>query len=307
MSTEGDTAMAVSATDRATKRAGEKAGEKVRAKVTDKARDNAAGTVAAPSGEGIRLSGVNKTYQGRNGEVHALSDVNLHIGQGEFISLVGRSGCGKTTLLRILAGLQAPTSGVVESDGHPVWTGSGRSTEALSKFGVVFQEANLFPWFTIRDNIALPLKLRGVSKAKRRERADDLCEMVGLAGFEKALPKELSGGMRQRAAIARALSYEPSVLLMDEPFGALDALTRDKMNLELQSIHEASGATVVFVTHSIQEAVFLADRVVLLTPRPGRIRSVTPVALDRPRSLDTESTGEFQEIVRRLRHELDEE
>jgi NitT/TauT family transport system ATP-binding protein len=287
MSTKGETSMAVSAADRATKRAGREAG--------------------APADEGIRLSGVNKTYQGRNGEVHALSDVNLHIGAGEFISLVGRSGCGKTTLLRILAGLQAPTSGVVESDGRPVWTKNGRSTEALAKFGVVFQEANLFPWFTIRDNIALPLKLRGVPKAKRRERADELCQMVGLAGFEKALPKELSGGMRQRAAIARALSYEPSVLLMDEPFGALDALTRDKMNLELQSIHAASGATVVFVTHSIQEAVFLADRVVLLTPRPGRIRSVTDVALDRPRSLDTESTAEFQDIVRGLRHELDEE
>lgn len=257
--------------------------------------------------DGLWLSGVNKTYQGRHGEVHALKDVNLHIRPGEFISLVGRSGCGKTTLLRILAGLQAPTSGVVESDGRPVWSGTGRNSEALAKFGVVFQEANLFPWFTVRDNIALPLKLRGVPKARRRARADELCGMVGLTGFEKALPKELSGGMRQRAAIARALSYEPSVLLMDEPFGALDALTRDKMNLELQSIHAASGATVVFVTHSIQEAVFLADRVVLLSPRPGRIRSVTPVELPRPRSLDTESTREFQDIVRRLRHELDEE
>jgi NitT/TauT family transport system ATP-binding protein len=261
----------------------------------------------ASTKDGLWLSGVTKTYQGRQGEVHALHDVDLHIRPGEFVSLVGRSGCGKTTLLRILAGLQAPTSGVVEADGRPVWRGSGRDSEALAKFGVVFQEANLFPWFTVRDNIALPLKLRGVAKAKRRARAGELCDLVGLSGFENALPKELSGGMRQRAAIARALSYEPSVLLMDEPFGALDALTRDKMNLELQSIHAASGATVVFVTHSIQEAAFLADRVVLLTPRPGRIRSVTAVDFARPRSLDTESTAGFQDIVRTLRHQLDEE
>jgi NitT/TauT family transport system ATP-binding protein len=256
---------------------------------------------------GIRLTGVNKTYLARQGEVLALSDVNLHIKRGEFISLVGRSGCGKTTLLRILAGLQAPSSGTVESDGQAVWSSGRRNDEALSKFGVVFQEANLFPWYTVRDNVSLPLKLRGMSKKARHAQADELCQLVGLGGFENAYPRELSGGMRQRAAIARALSYEPSVLLMDEPFGALDALTRDKMNLELQSIHAAAGATVVFVTHSIPEAVFLADRVVLLTPRPGRIRSVTPVTLDRPRSLETESTPEFQDVVRRLRHELDEE
>lgn len=256
---------------------------------------------------GLRLVGVNKIYQARQGEVIALSDVNLHIRQGEFISLVGRSGCGKTTLLRILAGLHAPSSGTVRVDGRDVWNGSRRNDEALSTFGVVFQEANLFPWFTIADNITLPLKLRGVDKATRRDEAQRLCELVGLVGFEKAYPKELSGGMRQRAAIARALSYQPNVLLMDEPFGALDALTRDKMNLELQSIHAATGATIVFVTHSISEAIFLADRVVLLSPRPGRIRSVTEVNLERPRSLDASSTPEFQKLVRQLRHELDDE
>ncbi|MGP4015900.1 ABC transporter ATP-binding protein [Saccharopolyspora sp. 5N708] len=260
-----------------------------------------------PAGAGLRLVGVNKTYQARRGEVHALSDVNLHIKRGEFISLVGRSGCGKTTLLRILAGLQSPSSGTVEADGRSVWAGSRRNDEALSKFGVVFQDANLFPWYTVRENIGLPLKLRGETKAARRARADELCQLVGLGGFEGAYPQELSGGMRQRAAIARALSYQPSVLLMDEPFGALDALTRDKMNLELQSIHAATGATVVFVTHSITEAVFLADRVVLLTPRPGRIRSVTSVGFERPRSLETESSTDFQNIVRQLRYELDEE
>jgi NitT/TauT family transport system ATP-binding protein len=255
----------------------------------------------------LRVSGVEKVYQARQGEVHALSNINLTIGRGEFVSLVGRSGCGKTTLLRILSGLLPPSSGTVEADGAPIWRGSKRNDEAFRHFGLVFQDANLFPWYTVADNIALPLKLRGVGKRERRARASELCELVGLPGFEKAYPRELSGGMRQRAAIARALSYDPTILLMDEPFGALDALTRDKMNLELQNIHAHAGATVVFVTHSISEAVFLADRVVLLSPRPGRIRSVTPVGVPRPRSLDTESDADFQNIVRELRHQLDEE
>jgi NitT/TauT family transport system ATP-binding protein len=267
-------------------------------------------TASSPAGgttAQLEVSGVDKVYQARRGEVHALSHVDLTIGRGEFISLVGRSGCGKTTLLRILAGLLAPSSGTVTADGESIWRGGKRNDEAFSQFGLVFQDANLFPWYTVADNISLPLKLRGVGKRARRARAAELCELVGLPGFENAYPRELSGGMRQRAAIARALSYDPKILLMDEPFGALDALTRDKMNLELQSIHAQAGATVVFVTHSIPEAVFLADRVVLLTPRPGRIRSVTPVPLARPRSLETETSPEFQTIVRELRHELDEE
>ena len=255
----------------------------------------------------LRVAAVDKTYQARHGEVQALRNINLDIAPGEFVSLVGRSGCGKTTLLRILAGLLAPTAGEVQAGGASIWRGSKRNDEAFQQFGLVFQEANLFPWFTIADNIALPLKLRGVDRKARRARASELCELVGLPGFEKAYPKELSGGMRQRAAIARALSYDPNILLMDEPFGALDALTREKMNLELQNIHAQAGATVVFVTHSISEAVFLADRVVLLSPRPGRIRSITPVSLPRPRSLDTETGAEFQGIVRGLRQELDEE
>ncbi|MBB3675039.1 ABC transporter ATP-binding protein [Modestobacter versicolor] len=261
---------------------------------------------AAPRPQ-LQVSGVNKTYQARRGEVHALSDVNLTIGRGEFISLVGRSGCGKTTLLRILAGLLPPTSGVVEADGESIWRNGKRNDEAFKQFGLVFQDANLFPWYTVAENVSLPLKLRGMGKKARLARAGELCELVGLPGFENAYPRELSGGMRQRAAIARALSYDPTILLMDEPFGALDALTRDKMNLELQNIHAQAGATVVFVTHSIPEAVFLADRVVLLTPRPGRIRSVTPVSLARPRSLVTETSQEFQDVVRVLRSELDEE
>ena len=159
--------------------------------------------------------------------------------------------------------------------GRPLWRGDHRDADALSKLGLVFQDANLFPWYTVEENIGLPLLLRKVDKAERRRRAHELSELVGLQGFEKALPRELSGGMRQRVAIARALSYNPEILLMDEPFGALDAITRDKMNLELQRIAEATKATVVFVTHAIAEAVFLADRVVLLSARPGRIRSIT--------------------------------
>jgi NitT/TauT family transport system ATP-binding protein len=256
----------------------------------------------------LELRDVDKIYKGRRGATtEALRGISLAVRAGEFVSLVGRSGCGKTTLLRILAGLVTPTSGHVLIGGQDLWKGSRRDPAALEKFGMVFQEANLFPWFSIEDNIALPLKLRGVDKRRRRERAAELCELVGLGGFEKAYPRELSGGMRQRAAIARALSYDPSILLMDEPFGALDALTRDRMNLELQRISVVTGATVVFVTHSITEAVFLSDRVVLLSPRPGRIRSVTPVGFPRPRSLDVETETGFQEIVRRLRRELDEE
>jgi NitT/TauT family transport system ATP-binding protein len=223
------------------------------------------------------------------------------------VSLVGRSGCGKTTLLRILAGLISATEGTVLTGGRPLWRGARRDSEAISKLGLVFQEANLFPWYSVEDNIALPLRLRGVGKRARRARARELCEVVGLTGFERSYPRELSGGMRQRVAIARALSYDPSVLLMDEPFGALDALTRDKLNLELQSIASLTGATVVFVTHSITEAVFLSDRVVLLSPRPGRIRSITPVPFERPRSLDIESEAAFQDIVRQLRHQLEED
>jgi NitT/TauT family transport system ATP-binding protein len=255
----------------------------------------------------LDVDSVNKTFETRRGTVEALKNIDLSIARGEFVSLVGRSGCGKTTLLRIMSGLLPPTSGTVSANGRSTWKGTKRDDDAFAQFGLVFQDANLFPWFNVTDNISLPLKLRGVDKKSRTARAKELCELVGLTGFESAYPRELSGGMRQRAAIARALSYNPTVLLMDEPFGALDALTRDRMNLELQAIHAAAGATVLFVTHSISEAVFLADRVVLLSPRPGRIRSITDVELERPRSLETESTEEFQTIIRKLRHELDEE
>jgi NitT/TauT family transport system ATP-binding protein len=171
----------------------------------------------------------------------------------------------------------------------------------------VFQDANLFPWFTVEENIGLPLRLRKADKREQRRRAHELAELVGLRGFEKALPRELSGGMRQRVAIARALSYSPEILLMDEPFGALDAMTRDKMNMELQRIAETTKATVVFVTHSISEAVFLANRVVLLSARPGRIRSITEVDVPRPRTLEVTARSDYHEKVLELRRQLTED
>jgi NitT/TauT family transport system ATP-binding protein len=255
----------------------------------------------------IELDGVCKRYQSQRGSTLALDTLDLSVDREEFIAVVGQSGCGKTTLLRILAGLIAPTEGQVRVAGQPLWDGGRRNDEALAKLGLVFQDANLFPWYSVEENIALPLRLKGVGKRERLARAHELAEVVGLSGFERSYSRELSGGMRQRVAIARALSYSPEILLMDEPFGALDAITRDKMNLELQSIAERTHATVVFVTHAISEAVFLADRVVLLTARPGRLRSVTPVELERPRSLDVQSEPGFQATVKELRHQLVEE
>src|SRR5699024_5892092 len=187
----------------------------------------------------------------------ALADINLNIHKREFISLIGRSGCGKTTLLRIMAGLVSPTAGKISIGGRSLWNGSSVDSSVSSQLGVVFQDANLFPWYDILDNISLPQRLRGVSKERRHHRAQELADLVGLSGFENSYPRELSGGMRQRAAIARALSCNPDLLLMDEPFGALDAMTREHMNLELQRIAIATDATVVFITHDIDEAVSL--------------------------------------------------
>jgi NitT/TauT family transport system ATP-binding protein len=255
----------------------------------------------------IEFEGVTKRYQTRRGSTLALSDISLSVGRKEFVVLIGQSGCGKTTMLRILAGLIQPTEGEVRIEGQQLWHGERREDDALAKLGLVFQEANLFPWYSVEDNISLPLRLRGVGKDERKKRAHELSELVGLKGFERSYPRELSGGMRQRVSIARALSYNPEILLMDEPFGALDAMTRDKMNLELQRIAAATDATVVFVTHSITEAVFLADRVVLLSARPGRIRSVTEVEFDRPREVDVQSDPGFQERVKELRHQLEED
>lgn len=252
----------------------------------------------------ISITGLDKQYRTDHGTTHALSDINLEIAKEEFVSLIGRSGCGKTTLLRIMAGLVPPTSGEVKIAGRALWKGSTPDTSVIRNLGVVFQEANLFPWYDIADNIALPLKLRGMGKRERRARARDLADLVGLGSFLDNYPRELSGGMRQRAAIARALSDGPELLLMDEPFGALDAMTRDKMNLEIQRIALATRATVVFVTHDIEEAAFLGDRVVHLTPRPGRIEQIVPVTEARPRTYEVQTTPAFTHVVAGLRSAL---
>jgi NitT/TauT family transport system ATP-binding protein len=253
----------------------------------------------------IILRAVEKRY-GRQGKlVFALSRTDLSIGKGELVVLLGPSGCGKTTMLRLIAGLITPSAGQIEVAGRNLWNGNRRNQEAVKSLGVVFQDAHLFPWLTVERNIMLPLRLRRLPPAARRARVAELIQLVGISGFETKWPRELSGGMRQRAAIARALSYHPDILLMDEPFGALDAMTRDQMNLELQRIWITTGSTITLVTHSIPEAVFLADRIVLLSPRPGRIETIIEVGFSRPRALALQGLPEFQAIVANLRERLE--
>lgn len=252
------------------------------------------------------LTGVEKWFETAEGRVHALSRTDLEVTAGNLVVVLGPSGCGKTTLLRMVAGLDLPSRGNIRVANRELWRNGRRQQEAAAGLGVVFQDANLFPWLTIERNITLPLELRGVGSAQRAERARQLFALVGIAGFEQRWPRELSGGMRQRAAIARALSYEPAILLMDEPFGALDAMTRDLMNLELQRIWLETRKTILMVTHSIGEAVFLGDRVVLMSPRPGRVDTVVDVTFPRPRALELQSNAAFQAIVTRLRRRLGE-
>ncbi|MEV0327674.1 ABC transporter ATP-binding protein [Micromonospora echinospora] len=226
----------------------------------------------------IRLSGVSRTFTGRSGQVEALRGIDLDVAEGEFVAVLGRSGCGKSTLLRLIAGLLPVTAGQVEVDGRPI-------DRPRQDIAMLFQRPALLPWRNVLDNVLLPVEIFGWSRSKHRQRARDLLEVAGLAGFEKRLPHELSGGMQQRVSLCRSLIAEPRVLLMDEPFSALDALTREELSVELQRVHMENQATIVFVTHSIDEAVLLADRVVVLSPRPGRIRKVVDVDIPRPRSL----------------------
>ncbi len=232
--------------------------------------------------------------------VHALDKINLDVTQGGFVSLIGPSGCGKSTLLRILGDLLSPTEG-----GIRIGESSPRQARLNRQIGFVFQEAALLEWRRIGENVALPLELRGVSRAQREKKADELISLVGLDGFKEKWPRQLSGGMRQRAAIARALSTSPRILLLDEPFGALDQITRDRLNMELARIHEVTGVTVVLVTHSIREAVLLSDRIVVMTPRPGRISCIMDVDLPRPRSLETRNDQRFEHLVRLGSKELE--
>lgn len=241
----------------------------------------------------IRINGLTKQYPTRTGDITvALDKVQLNIVDGEFVALVGPSGCGKTTLLKILAGLEGRFQGEALLSGVAI-------TKPSPEVGVVFQEPTLLPWRTILENILLPVELKRLDMKVYTQRALELMEMIGLKGFENKYPRELSGGMRQRAGICRALVRDPKVLLMDEPFGALDAMTREFLNTELQRIWMKSGKTVVFVTHSIPEAVFLADRVVVMSPRPGRISEIVPVDLPRERKLS--DLAHADEVLSRIR------
>jgi NitT/TauT family transport system ATP-binding protein len=230
--------------------------------------------------------------------VHALEDYSMTVAEGELVCVLGPSGCGKSTLLWAMAGLHSLTSGEVRLDGEPV-------TRPHPQIGMVFQEANLLPWRSLIKNIHLPFELKGLKPAAYRERIDGLLARVGLTGFESKYPRELSGGMQQRASIVRSLSVDPSLLLMDEPFGALDAFTRDEMNLLLQEIWLETGKTIVFITHNIAEAVFLADRIMVMSPRPGRLTNIFRVDLPRPRSLEVTAKPHFFELVAEIKGSID--
>jgi NitT/TauT family transport system ATP-binding protein len=250
--------------------------------------------LALPKKTAISFESVGMRYATSRQFVDALDDVSIGIERSSFVTFVGPSGCGKSTLLMIAAGLRRCTSGRVLFDDAPVDGPHGQA-------GIAFQSDTLLEWRSALDNVLLQVELRGLRKRDYTERARQLLQSVGLADFERRRPYELSGGMRQRVAICRALVHDPPVLLMDEPFGALDALTRDQMMLDLQNLWLGSPKTVMFVTHSISEAVFLSDRVVVMTPRPGRIDSVLDIDLPRPRTLDTTSGPEFNSYVREIR------
>lgn len=235
----------------------------------------------------IQIESVSKEFRSVTGdEVLALSEVSLDIAHGEFLSIVGPSGCGKSTLLRIITGLLKPTAGRVLIGGRLV-------EKVLSNVGFVFQNPVLFNWCKVLDNVLAPVDLAGLKKNQYLDRANDLIKLVSLDGFEDKYPKELSGGMQQRVSIARALVLDPDILVMDEPFGALDALTRDQLNLELLQIWRKSRKTAIFVTHNISEAILLGDRVVVLSHRPGNVKSIIPIDLPRPRSMDVKTDHRF--------------
>lgn len=241
----------------------------------------------------VSVAGLSKVYRSRTGDpVVALQDVSFDVADGEFVSLLGPSGCGKSTLLRILAGLVDRTDGEVRIN---------TATGAGAEVGLMFQKPVLLPWRTVEQNVVLPGIVAGQKARDVLDRARYLIDMVGLAGFGEKYPSELSGGMQQRAALARSLLQDPRLLLLDEPFGALDAMTRDQMNLEVEQVRQRTGKTIVLVTHSISEAVFLSDRVIVMTGRPGTIRDTVTVSLDRPRRLEVTGSAAFGEYTNQLR------
>jgi NitT/TauT family transport system ATP-binding protein len=247
----------------------------------------------------IDIRGLSLTFETDDGPVQALSNIDLDVGKGDFVSFIGPSGCGKTTLLRVIADLERPTGGSISVNGV-----SPEAARPSRAYGYVFQAAALFPWRNIASNVAMPLEIMGLPRAERDKRVADNLALVDLAGFERKYPWQLSGGMQQRASIARALAVEPDLLLMDEPFGALDEIVRDHLNEKLLRLWAHTRKTVVFVTHSIPEAVFLSTRIVVMSPRPGRVTDVIDCGFPRDRTLDIRETPEFLEVASRVRHGL---
>jgi NitT/TauT family transport system ATP-binding protein len=247
----------------------------------------------------ISARSLDLTFETNDGPVHALKDVSLDINKGDFVSFIGPSGCGKTTFLRCIAGLEAPTAGDISVNG--MTPDEARRARA---YGYVFQAAGLYPWRTIGGNIRLPLEIRGFSKAEQAERVARVMDLVDLGGFEKKFPWQLSGGMQQRASMARALAFDADILLMDEPFGALDEIVRDHLNEQLLKLWARTEKTIGFVTHSIPEAVYLSTKIVVMSPRPGRITDVIESPLPKDRPLDIRDSAEFIEIAHRVRDGL---
>jgi len=247
----------------------------------------------------VDAHGVSLTFQTNDGEVQALANVDLQISDGDFVSFIGPSGCGKTTLLRVIADLERPTAGTILVNGV-----SPEEARLRRQYGYIFQAPALYPWRTIERNVMLPLEIMGFDARERRERMERYLKLVNLSGFERKFPWQLSGGMQQRASIARALSFDPALLLMDEPFGALDEIVRDHLNEQLLRLWDQTGKTVVFVTHSIPEAVFLSSKIVMMSPRPGRIIDIIPCDFPRDRTLEIRETPEFIKIAQRVRSGL---
>ena len=247
----------------------------------------------------VDAQNISLTFDTADGRVEALSNVNLQVAAGEFVSFIGPSGCGKTTMLRVIADLQQPSSGTLTVNGM-----SAEAARLARSYGYVFQAPALFPWRTIEKNLKLPLEIMGYSEIEQQQRVERYLSMVNLTGFERKFPWQLSGGMQQRVSIARALSFDPALLLMDEPFGALDEIVRDHLNEQLLQLWKSTGKTVLFVTHSIPEAVFLSSRIVVMSPRPGRIIDVIDCDFPTDRSLEIRETPEFLKVAQRVRNGL---
>jgi len=256
-------------------------------------------TDTAPKRLVVDAENISLTFETADGKVDALSNVSLKVGEGEFVSFIGPSGCGKTTMLRVIADLQQPTSGSLRVNGM-----SAEAARLARSYGYVFQAPALFPWRSIEKNFKLPLEIMGFSEAEQQQRAEHYLSLVNLTGFERKFPWQLSGGMQQRVSIARALSFDPALLLMDEPFGALDEIVRDHLNEQLLQLWRTMGKTVLFVTHSIPEAVFLSSRIVVMSPRPGRIIDIIDCNFPPDRSLEIRETPEFLKIAQRVRNGL---